>query len=224
MRMQLLSGEWRRHAQAYLSYLRGLAIASDTKITTAQIAQATQSPEKEVRQNLAAITDSGLLRTDYPNQFLFHALEEALGYYNLSDIILLGSGELAGALLSNASFEKRGFRLVAAFSENPSDRRYRPYAQLRAYCEDRHIHLGIVATEPELADEAGRLLEACGVLGIWNVSGAVLETMPNTLVENEKFGEHEEIRENTYVSLSICAIAKQLANNLGWNLDFMIED
>ena len=107
IRTELLSGDWRRHAEAYVSCLRGLTVADDTAITTAQLAQAAQSAEKDVRFHLAAITGSGQLRTHYPYPFLLHALEEALGYNNLSDILLLGCSELADALLANTSFVKR---------------------------------------------------------------------------------------------------------------------
>lgn len=223
IRSEQLNQERRAQAELYLAYAKDLKPEHASSVSTAELARAAHVAEKEARLTLAAITDSGQLRATYPADFLIRQLEQTLGHHNLSDIVLLGSGPRADDLLANASFSARGFRIVAAFTYGKAGGRFRPAGELVAYCQSRHIHLGIIATAAERAEQALSLFAAGGVLGIWNVSGAALEPTPQIAVENENFGEHEEVRDNPYVSLSVRAIARSLADRLGWSINFDIE-
>ena len=220
MRTEQLDDNWRKYAEQYLSCLD--PNADDIIITASELAQKLKRSEADVRRELAAFTDCGQLRTSYPQAFLAKILEKALGRQNCTDIVMIGGTPLSENLLANKSFEEHGFRIAATFVAKTERDNQQPWTELAAFCERSYIHLGIIATAPEHAEEAAARLASSGVVGIWNVSGAELEpasVMAEVLLENEKFGEHEEIRDNPYVPLTMAAIARQLADKLGWNVE-----
>jgi redox-sensing transcriptional repressor len=192
------------------------------KISVIEIAEKFHVDEWNVRREMADLTGSGQLRTDYEIRGLITKIESYLGYCNCSDVATIGWGKTAKALLNNESFARNSLFISYVFDPDAQQEVRLDHAVIRPLsdlCEVAgriHLHLGILAVEPEKAQEAADLMMKAGILAIWNISGTPIQTPSQVLVADETFGEHEDIENNEATALSLATLARQLQLKMSW--------
>jgi redox-sensing transcriptional repressor len=104
-------------------------------------------------------------------------------------------GNLGKAIVENDNFEKRGYRFVVAFDNDPkktgellpSGLLIEPMARLEELVRERHVQIGVITTPPESAQRvAGQLMDA-GLKGILNFSPTQVKAPEGCVVENVDF-------------------------------------
>lgn len=182
-----------RRLPIYLNYLKTQAAAGKKTISATAVASALGLNEVQVRKDLSAASRSGgRPKTGYSITRLMADLEEFLGYRSTKDAILVGVGQLGGALLSFTGFEACGMCIVAAFDNDPkkigteiSGIRIYNIVDLPHICRLIDVHIGIITTKPDQAQSVCDTMMEGDILAIWNFSTAHLETPDHMIVHNE---------------------------------------
>lgn len=177
----------------YYNYLKALQNDGVQNISAPVIAKSLNLNEVQVRKDLATVSESGgRPKTGFEIEELIKGIEHCLGYDNINDAILVGSGKLGMALLSYTEFENYGIRIVAAFDSNNDiigteihEKSIFPIEKLPDLCRRLNIHIGIITVPSQNAQSVCDLLVKNGILAIWNFAPVHLIVPDHILVQNE---------------------------------------
>ena len=177
----------------YLHYLQALQSENAARISAPTMAADLHLNEVKVRKDLAAVSHvAGKPKTGFEVDALIADIEEFLGYNNIRDVVLVGTGHLGRALLSYKGFEAIGIRFVAAFDNDPqligteiNGVPVRSTNELSKFCRQKKIHLGVITVPANNAQAVADRLVDGGVLAIWNFAPIRLTVSEDILVQNE---------------------------------------
>lgn len=176
---------------AYLAYLKNLPETAPPYISATTLAKALDMGEVQVRKDLAAVCHAGKPKVGYPRDVLAEDIKQYLGQDSIENAVLIGAGKLGQAFLGYRGFAALGLNILAAFDKKPAmeqtdfGKPILPMAQLRQFCRDHSIRLGIITVPNDQAQEICDLLIDCGIKAIWNFAPIHLEVPENILVQNE---------------------------------------
>ena len=167
----------------YIQYLKELPNDNDVTISAPRIARGLSLGEVQVRKDLALISGRGKPKIGYERARLLKDLERHMGYESLTNAVLIGAGKLGRALLDYPGFEEFGIRILAGFDCNETafqiskSKSVLPIKDIRAYCAEHDVKIGIITVGQGSAQEVCDLLVACGIKAIWNFAPCAL-TVP----------------------------------------------
>jgi redox-sensing transcriptional repressor len=146
----------------------------------------------QVRKDLQYTGIVGKPKTGYPVRELIVAIETFLGWNNVKEAFLVGAGHLGTALLGHQRFSKFGLEIVAAFDTDPRkvdqwihDKAVLPLEKLGDLAQRMSIHLGIITTPAEVAQQVADAMVKAGIQAIWNFAPVRLRVPENIIVHNE---------------------------------------
>ncbi len=177
----------------YIRFLRGLKEQGMRIIAAPAVAAQLGLNEVQVRKDLAAMSNShGKPKAGFIIAELIENMEEALGYNNSDDAVLVGVGSLGRALLGYGGFAECGLNMVAAFDADPTLTGGRicgkpvfPMSKLNDICSRMNIHIGVITVPAAAAQAVCDELVKAGVLAIWNFAPTHLTVPPDILVQSE---------------------------------------
>lgn len=165
-------------------YLRELQhLIGDGKETTSssQLGRRLGFTDAQVRKDLAHFGHFGHPGIGYRCDELVHAIRKILGTDREWRVALVGVGNLGRALLGYRGFLRQGFRLVAAFDNDPAKLGTEiegvpiyDLSQLSEVVSSKAIELGLVAVPASDAQAVAEQLVAAGVGGILNFAPVTL--------------------------------------------------
>lgn len=181
-----------RRLSLYLQYLKHLP-PEVTRISATTIASDLGLGEVLVRKELShASSAAGRPKTGYVVSTLIRALENFLGYNNLSRGIVVGAGKLGCALMGSEEFPDHGLYIAAAFDVDESligqqvaGRPILSMDDLERFCENQPAGLAILTVPKEVAQSACDRLVACGVRSIWSFAPVTLNVPEGVIVHYE---------------------------------------
>ena len=103
----------------YYRYLGELRDNGVTRISSKMLSSKMNVTASQIRQDLNCFGGFGQQGYGYNVERLHKSIADILGIDNAHKTIIIGAGNLGTALASYRSFEKRGFRLVGIFDNNP---------------------------------------------------------------------------------------------------------
>lgn len=179
-------------------YIQQLRILHNDKIDTVsapRIAELLSLNEVQVRKDFAAVSSSkGKPKAGFSVIELLSNMEELLGYHNVDEAVLVGTGPLAQAVITHESFLQYGLKVVAAFSmANESveaqlyDIKVLPSDKISNLCRRLKIKIGIITVPASQAQIVCDQLVAGGVVAIWNFAPIHLSVPDFVVVQNENF-------------------------------------
>jgi len=133
---------------------------------------------------------------------LLQIIEACLGYNRPNRAVIVGAGRLGKALMDYHGFKTCGLDIAAIFDQDEDiagtyigDRQVLDLEKLEEMIVRFHVHVGIITTPPEAAQNvANRMIEA-GIGGIWNFSLAVLKTPAHVATQNSSlYGDFLELK------------------------------
>lgn len=199
-----------RRLPIYLNYLKALDNKQTKIVSTPAIAAALGFSEAQVRQDLASIKSGGRPRPGYLLEKLIGDLEAFLGYGNVSQAVLAGTGYLGRALLSCGGFDAYGLNIVVGFDTDDAvigteigGKKILPLDKLSGLCRRMHINIGIIAVPAEQAQTVCDLMLEAGILAIWNFAPVTLTAPEHIIIQNED------------MAASLAALSKRLKRQLG---------
>jgi redox-sensing transcriptional repressor len=172
-------------------YLRVLSSEADAtgRMPSSTLAKAVGVSDAQVRRDLAAVGQPGLRGVGYDVEHLTQAIRQTLVIHRPWRAVLVGTGNLARALLKYRGFQKQGFEIVGLFDVD---------ANIVGQCIDAMIvmnvetlpsrvkslraELGVITVPAEAAQDVAARLVAAGVRGILNFAPTMVRTPANVSV------------------------------------------
>ena len=181
-----------RRLPQYHRYLVELQTNGIHLISCSAIGRDLQCLPVQVRKDLQFTGIVGKPKVGYTVEELVTAIESFLGWNRVNEAILVGAGNLGTAILGHARFSRFGLEVVAAFDTNPRKigRRIHgkpvlPLEELAPLARRRSIHLGIITTPAEAAQNVADEMVKAGIQAIWNFAPLRLQVPEYMIVRNE---------------------------------------
>ncbi len=178
----------------YLQYLRPLQEQNLESVSASQISRELGIHETQIRRDFSLVGLEGKPKVGHELKEVIRVIEGYLNVDNTSDAVLVGVGHLGTALLAyNAfnRFESSGIKIVTAFDKNPEliDTKVHgihvfDISKFENLIKRMSIHIGIITTTPERAQEVANLMVQSGILAIWNFAPVNLKLPPEIIIEN----------------------------------------
>jgi len=164
-----------RRLSLYLRQLEAFSQKGRRTVSSKQLGASLNLTDAQVRKDLAYFGQFGHPGIGYRVDELIAQVKHILGTDKLSNVLLVGAGNLGRALSAYHGFDAKGFRLVAVFDndsakvgEQHGDFSVQPMSQLREVVAKLNIRLGIIAVPADVAQEVADQLIAAGIRGLLN--------------------------------------------------------
>lgn len=175
----------------YLRCLNRLHQNGIRTVSSEALAAVAAVKSSQLRKDLTYFGQFGTRGLGYDVNELVRMISDVLGTNRLQPVILVGVGNLGGALISYRGFEPEGFEIVAAFDVDPDRKRDKPlpkpvfgFDRLKEYVDLHSIRMAILCVPGEAAQEVANQLVAAGITGILNFAPLVLNVPEDVMVSN----------------------------------------
>lgn len=175
----------------YFRELQRLLDSEVTSINSQELGQMVDVSPAVVRRDLSTLGTIGRRGVGYDIAVLMERIGMVLGSTVQWNVVLVGVGSLGDALLRYRGFERLGFRLSAAFDNDPakigteiSGIGVIDATQIEAVLAKQPAELAILAVPVKHAGELAARLVACKVSGILNFAPTTLRLPGNVAVAN----------------------------------------
>jgi len=165
----------------YLRHLDRLHLEGTATVSSGQLGEALGITGAQVRKDLAYLGNLGQPGIGYKTPDLIKALRMRLGVDRSWNVVVVGVGNLARALLRYRGFEQQGFRFVALFDAEPAKvgdeidgLKVFATSEMARVIREQNAELGVVAVPAAAAQEVTDNLVAAGIEGILNFAPTVL--------------------------------------------------
>lgn len=159
----------------YLREIEDLLELGRTTISSKQLGQTLSLTDAQVRKDLGYFGQFGQPGIGYSVAQLAAELRRLLGSDQVSNVCLVGVGNIGRALLDHAGFRRKGFHLVAAFDVSDSivgqsvhGVTVHPMADLPRVVREQAVRFGVIAVPAPAAQSVCDALVRAGVSGILN--------------------------------------------------------
>jgi|694.fasta_scaffold15284_3 redox-sensing transcriptional repressor len=172
----------------YLRELERLARSEIATINSRQLGENLGLSDAQIRRDLAVFGLFGRRGVGYTVKDLTASIRQILGINQNWGVILIGVGNLGRALAGYRGFASNGYRLVAAFDNNPSligsqiaDAPIYSVDRLEELVPILKVQLAILAVPVEFAPPLAQRLSQCGIQGILNFAPVILKPAQNEI-------------------------------------------
>lgn len=173
----------------YLRCVRHFQAQGKTVVSSQEIAANLGLTPAQIRKDLSCFGEFGKQGVGYDVQHLASQLERILHVDRTWPAVLVGAGDLGHALIRFSGFEKRGFRIIAAFDRDPQKIGQRvgplviqPMAALATTIREAGVRIAIIAVPAEEAQQVAEQLASAGIRAILNYAPVSLNLPPEVQV------------------------------------------
>jgi redox-sensing transcriptional repressor len=178
---------------SYLSYLKNKLEEGDEYVSSVVMAAELGLTPMVVKKDLSlARVVEGIPKRGFHISKLIDDIKTYLGYDNVKDAVLVGVGQLGKVLMSYSGFANYGLNILAGFDVNKTlinkevnGKKVFHIDKLEDLVRRMNIHIGIITTPKEVAQEVADLMIKAGVKAIWNFSPTHLIIPDNVVLKNE---------------------------------------
>jgi len=179
-----------RRLSKYLLVLRQKTQAGDKAISSAELGVQSGVHDSQVRRDLNTIGLQSRPRVGIHIRKASKIIERFLRFDRLSSAFLVGIGDIGKALLKH-DHQPFGMEILAGFDTDLSlsDTQINgikifPLEKLSLLAERMNIHIGIICTPPEHAQEVAKTMLSANIKGIWNFTSTKLQLPADIAVED----------------------------------------
>ncbi|QOR34286.1 redox-sensing transcriptional repressor Rex [Clostridium sp. 'deep sea'] len=181
-----------RRLPIYYKFLKMKFKEQDQYVSTTTIASGLGLKSIQVRKDLQVTGAIGKPKIGYHIETLITAIENCLGYNNVKDTLLVGTGHLGLALLGYQGFEEYGLNIVAGFDTDPEKigkmhvgKRIYDLEKFSKLTKRLKIQIGIITTPANVAQRVCDLMVESGIKAIWNFAPVRLKVPDYIIVQNQ---------------------------------------
>ena len=181
-----------RRLPIYYKFLKMKFNEQDQYVSTTTIAEGLGLKSIQVRKDLQVTGAVGKPKIGYHIETVISAIENCLGYNNVKDTLLVGTGHLGLALLGYQGFEEYGLNIVAGFDTDPQKigekhegKWIYDLTEFSKLAQRLKIQIGIITTPVNVAQKVCDLMVESGIKAIWNFAPVHLKVPDNVIVQNE---------------------------------------
>ena len=183
--MRKISDSTVRRLALYLRFLEHSAAQGLTTISSAELARRGGTTSAQVRKDLSFFGSFGKRGLGYSVPELAARIRDILGLKRTHRVVLVGAGQMGGALLHYRGFRQHGFDVAAIYDKDPrkigarsNGLVVRDIKQLEADLKKDPTDIAILVTPAEAAQEVADRLVGAGVKAILNFAPVPL-VVPN---------------------------------------------
>lgn len=191
-----------RRLSLYLRQLETFLAADRRTVSSSQLGAALGLSAAQVRKDLAYFGQFGQPGVGYRVADLMGRVRHILGTDRTWNVLLAGVGNLGQALMAYRNFRKKGFRIVAAFDNDPAKLgqpvpaldglRIQPLAQIAPTVDRLDIRLAALCVPAPAAQPVADALVAAGVKGLLNFAPVSLTLPPHVALIAVDLASHLE--------------------------------
>lgn len=175
----------------YYRYFEKLHILGVQRVSSTQISKELQIDSATIRRDLSYLGELGRKGYGYSVNYLFNFLREFLKHDRMTNVVVVGTGNLGRAILQYNYYRSRNTNIVAAFDNDPAVIN-RELDGVPIYCVDRleeivetyEVEIAILTVPSEVAQQITDRLVAAGIKGILNMTPIVLVVPDEVLTHN----------------------------------------
>ena len=172
----------------YLRALTALAEEGIATVSSEELATAAGVGSAKLRKDLSHLGSYGTRGVGYEVEYLVYQISRELGLTQDWRVVIVGVGNLGHALANYGGFVSRGFTVAALLDADPrivgetvGGLVVRSVDELEDVVENEGVHIGVVATPAEFAQDVADRLVAAGVTSVLNFAPVVL-LVPDTVM------------------------------------------
>ena len=175
----------------YYRYLGDLVEANVERISSNELSAQMHVTASQIRQDLSNFGGFGQQGYGYNVKNLHEEIGRILGLNEMHDVIIIGAGNLGGAIANYVRFEDLAFRVVGIFdiSEEKIDKmvcgiKVLPMDKLRTFVENNHVDIAALTLPKDNASVVSDELVSLGIKAIWNFAHVDLNVPEGVVVQN----------------------------------------
>ena len=175
----------------YYRYLSELLNQGVKRISSNELSDKMNVTASQIRQDFNYFGGFGQQGYGYNVEYLHGAIGDILGLNDGDTMVIIGAGNLGKALASHDTFEKRGFKLVGIFDNNPNvigtvinGRKVMDVSDLEDFIKRERVDIGVITVPRGAVEETVERLVKSGVKGLFNFSYMELKLGKDVAVEN----------------------------------------
>lgn len=161
----------------YYRFLGELLDKGVTRISSKQLSDKMGFTASQIRQDLNCFGGFGQQGYGYSVESLYQEIGNILGLNHSYKAILIGAGNLGKAVATHMSFEKRGFRLIGIFDNDPAkigttirDITVTDLDDLENFCKNNVADAAIFCVPKTATPRIAERLHKLGIKNYWNFS------------------------------------------------------
>lgn len=192
-----------RRLPRYYRYLGDLLMQGTERISSNELSVKMNSTASQIRQDLNNFGGFGQQGYGYNVKYLHDEIGKILGLDQVHNMIIVGAGNLAKAIVRYDKFERLGFPTLAMFDVNPdlfgtTINGIKVYSldDLESFVKENKVDIAALTLPKQNAIDAANKLVGLGVKSIWNFAHVDLE-----------FDDEDVVVENVHLSDSLMQLS-----------------
>ncbi|MHC5230112.1 redox-sensing transcriptional repressor Rex [Enterococcus sp. LJL99] len=191
MKDQIIPKATARRLPLYYRYLRILHDAGKTKVSSTELSDAVQVDSATIRRDFSYFGELGKRGYGYDVENLMNFFAKTLNDDELTNVALVGVGNLGSALLKYKFHQSNSIRVSCAFDVNEDivgrivdGVPVYPISDMMDQIRIQQIEVAILSLPARKAQEVVKQLADAGVKGILNFTAARLVAPEDVLIQN----------------------------------------
>ena len=191
MKDQVIPKATARRLPLYYRYLRMLHDTGKNKVSSTELSEAVQVDSATIRRDFSYFGELGKRGYGYDVENLMNFFAKTLNEAELTNVALIGVGNLGSALLKYKFHQSNSIRVSCAFDVNEDivgrivdGIPVYPMEDMMEQIRVQQIEVAILTIPARKAQEVVNKLAEAGVKGILNFTAARLVAPPEVLIQN----------------------------------------
>ena len=191
MKDQVIPKATARRLPLYYRYLRMLHDTGKNKVSSTELSEAVQVDSATIRRDFSYFGELGKRGYGYDVENLMNFFAKTLNEDELTNVALIGVGNLGSALLKYKFHQSNSIRVSCAFDVNEDivgrivdGIPVYPMEDMMEQIRVQQIEVAILTIPASKAQEVVNKLAEAGVKGILNFTAARLVAPPEVLIQN----------------------------------------
>ena len=187
MKDQVIPKATARRLPLYYRYLRMLHDTGKNKVSSTELSEAVQVDSATIRRDFSYFGELGKRGYGYDVENLMNFFAKTLNEDELTNVALIGVGNLGSALLKYKFHQSNSIRVSCSFDVNEDIVDGIPVYPMEDMMEQirvQQIEVAILTIPARKAQEVVNKLAEAGVKGILNFTAARLVAPPEVLIQN----------------------------------------
>lgn len=180
-----------RRMPMYLNYLKAIQLQGRDHVSAPQMASDLNFDPTQVTKDLAYTGIKGKTRIGYELPALIKAIENFLGFNRISEVFIVGAGNLGAAMIKYDGFRMYGVKVVAAFDINPDiigkELNGVPVFHIdkfRDLASRLHVVFGIITVPASVAQQVADMMVSWGIKAIWNFAPVNIKVPADIILQH----------------------------------------
>ena len=192
----------------YLAYVSMLRKNNVEYVSSTKIADELAVDSSQIAKDLSFLNIKGKTRIGYEVASLETALQDFLGFGQSHNAVMVGSGSLGAALISDSGLQRYGLNIVAGVDPAIVGTKIGGIPiyhvdRLKELVKKLNIRIGIVAVPVDSAQDVADTMVAAGIKGIWNFTPYRIRVRDGVVIANTSIYSHLALMYNRLGTLNL---------------------